>query len=964
MAKKITDNTPIQNFEDPWGGTYQSGANAGKEWGKTRSEVERVIKEKVGEIEVDINDLKKDFSDAIDDIRIDSWETVNMGTRINGLTSGTGSTGTYTSANSNFRVLKKQFNEGDILEISRSVAPSSSKYIFVLAGTVEPAAGVAYTQRLAYSQEDTPVMKVVMPFNGWIGIRFYLTDNTQTPVVKKAVMYKDKVAEEIENITDEVENINEQMDEIVSNALASYDSEDIGSWDQSYWIDGNNHYNSSSAKGRFLDVTAYRGKTMRLKARTSRTAVYAFLASKNNYTSNSTPDFVEGTQRVTVAGGTTVEVTVPDNATLLYVEYNKGATSTESNLTYPASVAFIGTIKDKIESFADVVESIRAQMDEVVRNALASYDSEDIGSWDQSYWIDGNNHYNSSSAKGRFLDVTAYRGKTMRLKARTSRTAVYAFLASKNNYTSNSTPDFVEGTQRVTVAGGTTVEVTVPDNATLLYVEYNKGATSTESNLTYPASVAFMGTINDKVEIFASEVNKSAVAAIHVNAESGNNSNDGLTPATAVATVAQALLLSGQDAHIILHGDTTEYVTFVSRKRVTMTNAPGEKARIVRGSKISEATYDSATGIYSKDISDVADTTFGKATAAANYWIYQHDVPDASTLIPVSERHPAQRGATYRCGSARLTRYTSLAALQAVESMPAYYYDSANTMLYFRIADGTTLATNPIVLPIYNNRGLRAYETEVHLTGIDVLYGYVALSRCTGSTITDCSAMYAFGGENDSCGCFVLWSSRDVTFTRCEAARATLGTSSATGDGFNIHLGSTENFTDRRVKYMTATLIDCWGHDNSDEGSSDHGRSEVTYIGGLYEHNGTGCAPAVGSCSTFYNVTFRANDTEGLRNGATISLTADQVGVGTCTFAYNCLSENNGGRGFETSNGKAGRPNAMTLVGCKAVNNTGVGFYSSDTGKNPMYLYDCSYSGSGTAVSNAAAIISTTPLGT
>ena len=54
MAKKITDTTPIQNFEDDWGGTYQSGANAGKEWGKTRGEVERVIKAKVATMEQNI----------------------------------------------------------------------------------------------------------------------------------------------------------------------------------------------------------------------------------------------------------------------------------------------------------------------------------------------------------------------------------------------------------------------------------------------------------------------------------------------------------------------------------------------------------------------------------------------------------------------------------------------------------------------------------------------------------------------------------------------------------------------------------------------------------------------------------------------------------------------------------------------------------------------------------------------
>ena len=55
MAKKITDTTPIQNFEDDWGGTYSSGVNAGKEWGKTRGEVERVIKAKVATMEQNID---------------------------------------------------------------------------------------------------------------------------------------------------------------------------------------------------------------------------------------------------------------------------------------------------------------------------------------------------------------------------------------------------------------------------------------------------------------------------------------------------------------------------------------------------------------------------------------------------------------------------------------------------------------------------------------------------------------------------------------------------------------------------------------------------------------------------------------------------------------------------------------------------------------------------------------------
>ena len=55
MAKKITDNTPIQNFEDNWGGTYKSGPNAGKEWGKSHDKVERAIKAKVAAMETAID---------------------------------------------------------------------------------------------------------------------------------------------------------------------------------------------------------------------------------------------------------------------------------------------------------------------------------------------------------------------------------------------------------------------------------------------------------------------------------------------------------------------------------------------------------------------------------------------------------------------------------------------------------------------------------------------------------------------------------------------------------------------------------------------------------------------------------------------------------------------------------------------------------------------------------------------
>lgn len=69
MAKKITDTTPLSKFEDDWGGTYTSGPNAGKEWGKQHSEVERVVKEKVAKIEGDV-------SGKVSGLRVNNVEAV------------------------------------------------------------------------------------------------------------------------------------------------------------------------------------------------------------------------------------------------------------------------------------------------------------------------------------------------------------------------------------------------------------------------------------------------------------------------------------------------------------------------------------------------------------------------------------------------------------------------------------------------------------------------------------------------------------------------------------------------------------------------------------------------------------------------------------------------------------------------------------------------------------------------
>ena len=68
MARKITDNTALSNFEDDWGGVYESGQNAGKEWGKSHAVIEQAIKDKVADIESSISAVSESIGELAEEI--------------------------------------------------------------------------------------------------------------------------------------------------------------------------------------------------------------------------------------------------------------------------------------------------------------------------------------------------------------------------------------------------------------------------------------------------------------------------------------------------------------------------------------------------------------------------------------------------------------------------------------------------------------------------------------------------------------------------------------------------------------------------------------------------------------------------------------------------------------------------------------------------------------------------------
>lgn len=439
-------------------------------------------------------------------------------------------------------------------------------------------------------------------------------------------------------------------------------------------------------------------------------------------------------------------------------------------------------------------------------------------------------------------------------------------------------------------------------------------------------------------------VNTTTAAVVYVDAVNGNDTNPGTTESTALATFAAAFSKTGVDTTIILIGDTTERFnikTKSNQRSVRLIGKQGLVNRIICGTKIDSGTLVAGT-------TNVYQTPLSSFSNADRFQLFQHEVFDESTLIPDNERHPLQRGKTYRCDSTKITRVTSLDDVKASEGY-TFFYDEDAQMLYVKIKEGTTLATNPVYIPggsgISGNDGSVAFE----MVNIECWYGSISLRFCHGGRAIDCAAKYAFGG-----GAWSWEAAIGVELIRCEATRAFSG--SSTGDGFNAH---STTAGPALAKHTVATMIDCWSHDNNDDGYSDHERCETTIIGGLFEYNvKAGLTPAFGCQDTIYNAYCRKQVNNGIAlvGGAT----AEEGGRGSQIFVIGCICENNKNNFYVSGDKSVNDENFGKFVNCISLNGTQYGYLCGNNAR--VELNNCTDSGSPTAksgnivVNNAALV--------
>ena len=412
-------------------------------------------------------------------------------------------------------------------------------------------------------------------------------------------------------------------------------------------------------------------------------------------------------------------------------------------------------------------------------------------------------------------------------------------------------------------------------------------------------------------------------------ASDGNDDNTG-SSVLPLATINKALENGAR--RICVNGGTYNQTIDLSKavhSKISIVNATPTKKVVFMAPDCLITDTESAVEGYTKVYSAETDKSFH----TNNIWIFQDGVPDEYTEITAAERMPEQRGQAYRCYDTRILKAsanTLADALTEIENATVYkWYKEGNT-LYFSRPEAVS-SSNPICgsfgTTLFSN-GSR--KNTLDIAGIDVKYMAFNINDTVNSHVMDCSAANVFGG-----GAYLIDGAVESEFIRCEARRAYSGTN---GDGFNGHSSNTD---DAFAHQTTATLIDCWSHDNRDDGISLHERSEFTVIGGLVEYNalGGGVTPANGSHCSCYNV-FARNNGEGgfLYMNAT---SAAEGGVGGQLKCIDCISESNNTWAAVYSAGYKVNAdgNKAILVGCKAFNED-YGYYV-ETSQSVMEIVDC-----------------------
>lgn len=519
MAKKITDNTPIQNFEDPWSGVYPSGdPNAGKEWGKTHAEVERIIKKKVAEIDDNIkghlanlpivHDLGQDNTKAISqkgitDILRGDGEIIISSSSLesHNCSIGNGSwyrNGTGPQAHCVYPVV-----EGQKIEL-QAVSTAGSFYAF-LTSSYNPATTysngnslplVSGTSRMSapnttFREIEIPTGCAYLALNLVDGAGISVSWNIRIPtLLTKLKERADETDEELVTIKESIVDVSSMDNEPISSSSLIVRDCSLG---DSKW------YKSGSGSQSHVAIPVNAGQIFKITAEGAGSC-YGFLTSSYNppYSNDQTIPYVSGTTRIWVSPQT-FDLEIPEGCSWLVLTLIDGSGNSTS-----WSIKYIESVKERIKKIESDVNSLDNAVKKEFVLDTSNYAIVDwfIQNTTPPKWGTGTGKWQC-----KLIEIDKYRGAELTITKNSNGITYYAFLTSTTR-SNNSSPYFCNGETKITVnASNSPLKVTIPNDANYLYIYVNYNGVDVTPTLTIRQNLA--DTFNETLFVPSSEIDIS-----------------------------------------------------------------------------------------------------------------------------------------------------------------------------------------------------------------------------------------------------------------------------------------------------------------------------------------------------------------------------------------------------------------------------------------------------------------------
>ena len=608
---------------------------------------------------------------------------------------------------------------------------------------------------------------------------------------------------------------------------------------------------------------------------------------------------------------------IPDNTTRAYIRLASGNTATNISIRLKDASGIVTSIEKNASDISTINTTLGTKVDKVEGKGLSTNDYTNLekslanssilfapqSDRKTGYFYETSSGKivktaNDNSAYYDAIDLRKYAGckLTIEILGYSSGSGrLIGFGVLDTNYTfilSENTPSDVRGTTGIYI-------FTIPTSG-YLYISHSKSA-----NL-----------LSLRIDNINNEV-------IYVD-ENGDDTSDG-SSAYPLKTLNRAIMLS---RNIIINQGNYNVAT------IDLSTSPFNDIKISaeKDSRVQLFGFQkilTADGTLVEGTTKVYSANIGTSFDLNRRWIFQFDVPDASTTISDNERTAYHKRRTYRCGCTALQKVASIAEIEASDGY-AFYFDSG--ILYYSRPSAVNSAnylfagTNANLFSNTNGKrvdasGLQIYGITVNLHGMD---------NCVWN---DCMVFGATGGAG-----FSINDSKNIRLVRCEVARVDTNGTSVTGDGFNMHSTMSQVLA---LPYTTFEMIDCYSHDNYNDGYSDHEGCEGSIDGGLFEHNcvggqGGGLTPSFGAHDIIKNAICQNNGLHGIIYAGD----GEEGGYGLwgAMVLIGCLCRNNASSGFIQFNAHA----AAECINCISVNNGAYGFYG---GNGIMRCTKCSSDG-------------------